>query len=56
MTSLNYVNVELEPLPGAPLPFTFSSLVALVWNFWEYEAFILCVLGTGQKCWFIISS
>lgn len=46
MTSLNYVNVELEPIFIAPLPFTFSSLVALMWNFLEYEAFFLCVLET----------
>lgn len=45
MTSLNYVNVE--PLLTAPLPFTLSSLVALMWNFWEYEAFVFCVLETG---------
>lgn len=47
MTSLNYVNVELEPAFIAPLPFTFSSLVALMRDFWEYEAFIFCVVGTG---------
>lgn len=47
MTFLNYVSVELEPVFIAPLPFTFSSLVALMWNFWEYEAFIFFVLETA---------
>lgn len=47
MISLNSVNVELEPVFIAPLPFTFGSLVALMWNFWEYGAFIFCVVETG---------